>query len=44
LAVICGVTTGYTYQRTRRDVSTAQEKIAAAAKNVIQLEKDDETE
>jgi len=44
LAVICLGTTGFTYQRTRRDVSAAQEKIAAAAKNVIQLEKDDETE
>lgn len=44
LAVVCLGTTGYTYQRTCRDVDAAQAKIADAAKNVIQLEKDDEQE
>lgn len=44
LAITCVGSTGYAYLQTRRDVAAAQAKLDAAAKNVIQLEKDDETE
>jgi hypothetical protein len=44
LAVGCVGTAGYTFQGSRRQVSAAQDKIQRASDNVIQLEKDDDTE
>jgi len=44
LAITCIGTSGYTFQKTRRAVATAEDKIHAASENVIQLEKDDDTE
>lgn len=44
LAVTCLGTAGYTFQSSRRDVAAAEEKIKKASENVIQLEKDDESE
>jgi Domain of unknown function (DUF4337) len=44
LAIACVGTAGYTFLETKRSVASAQEKIQQAADNVIQLEKDDETE
>jgi hypothetical protein len=44
LALLCLGQTGLTYAHTRADVAAAEQKIEAAAKNVVELEKDDETE
>ncbi|HYQ14747.1 MAG TPA: DUF4337 family protein [Polyangiaceae bacterium] len=44
LAVACGGQTAVTYVRARHHVVEAEGRIEAAAKNVIQLEKDDEQE
>ena len=44
LAITCVGSTGVTYLHTRRDVAAAEKKIEHAAQNVIELEKDDETE
>jgi len=44
LAIACMGTAGYTFTSSRKHVAAAEEKIKAAADNVIQLEKDDETE
>jgi hypothetical protein len=44
LAVTCLGTAGYTFQASRHSVAAAQDKIQKASDNVIQLEKDDETE
>jgi hypothetical protein len=44
LAVTCLGTAGYTFQSSRRDVAAAEDKIKKASENVIQLEKDDESE
>jgi Flp pilus assembly protein TadB len=44
LAVTCIGTAGYTFQAARHNVAAAQDKIQKASDNVIQLEKDDETE
>ena len=44
LAITCLGTAGFTFVETRHGVSSAEDKIKKAADNVIQLEKDDETE
>ena len=44
LAMACMGTAGYTFCVSRHDVAAGEEKIKKAAENVIQLEKDDETE
>jgi hypothetical protein len=44
LAAMCVGQTGLTYAHTRSNVAAAEKKIDDAAKNVIQLEKDDEAE
>jgi hypothetical protein len=44
LAITCVGTAGYTCLQTKSHFASAQEKIQKAADNVIQLEKDDETE
>ncbi len=44
LAITCVGTAGYTFSSSRHNVAEAQEKIRKASENVIQLEKDDETE
>jgi uncharacterized membrane protein YdbT with pleckstrin-like domain len=44
LAITCLGTAGVTYVKTGRAVASAEEKIKKAAENVIQLEKDDESE
>ena len=44
LAITCVGTAGYTFSSSRHNVAEAEEKIRKASENVIQLEKDDETE
>jgi hypothetical protein len=44
LAVICLASAGYTFSVSRHDVAAARQKIQQAVDNVIQLEKDDESE
>ncbi|HEY4102421.1 MAG TPA: DUF4337 family protein [Polyangiaceae bacterium] len=44
LAITCVGTSTYTFQRSRHDIEAAKAKIQRAADNVIQLEKDDESE
>jgi hypothetical protein len=44
LAIACVGTAGYTFSASRHQVAAAQDKIKQAADNVIQLEKDDDTE
>jgi len=44
LAITCVGTAGYTFTQSRHHVAAAEDKIKKAADNVIQLEKDDESE
>jgi Domain of unknown function (DUF4337) len=44
LAVVCLASAGYTFSVSQHDVAAARQKIQQAADNVIQLEKDDESE